>query len=233
MTATATDTSPAAALPHRPPALHAWRDYDEQACTLPGMSLGRLEPTGPADEQAAQLWELGARRVQFTDEIDLTAVGSPDAAAYAVRQLCLIRDLTARAVLVHWRLRLPAAGPDDDAWRDLSHLQPPTALTGPSDADAALTQWRAEHYLCKCLWRQGPGFVQIRDRRWGELRRFTADEPAYREAIARLSYGAPLSAVPEAIATDFLTERLVSRTGPYLWWLPYRVNRWIQEAMAI
>ncbi|MFD8543007.1 DUF5825 family protein [Streptomyces sp. NPDC059649] len=218
---------------HRPLTLQAWRDYDAQACALPGMSLGRLDLTGPPDAQADRLWELGVRRVEFTDEIDLTTVDSPDAAASAVRQLCLIRDLTARAVLVHWRLRLPAAGPDDDTWRDLSHLQPPTALTGPSDADAALTQWRNEHYLCKCLWRQGPGFVQIRDRRWGDLRRFTADEPAYREAIARLSYGAPRSAVPESIATDFLAERLVRRTGPLLWWLPYRVNRWIQEAMAI
>ncbi|MFF4283770.1 DUF5825 family protein [Streptomyces sp. NPDC001633] len=223
---------PVLAATHRPLTLHAWRDYDEQACALPGMSLGRLDLTGPAEAQAAQLWELGARRVQFTDEIDLTAVESPDAAAHAVRRLCLIRDLTAHAVLVHWRLRLPA-GPGDDAWRDLSHLQPPTALTGPDGADAALTQWRDEHYLCKCLWRQGPGFVQIRDRRWGDLRRFTADEPAYHEAIARLSYGAPSSAVPEAIAADFLAERLVCRTGPFLWWLPYRVNRWIQEAMAI
>lgn len=211
--------------------IRAWRDYDEDACALPGMSLGTVEVTGPTEDRAARLWELGVRRVQFTEEIDLTAVDDADAAAQAVRRLCLIRDLTAHAVLVQWRLRLPAE--PDDGWRDLGHLQPPGMLTGPVDPAAALTQWREQHYLCKCLWRQGPGFVQIRDRRWGDLRRFTAEEPAYHRAIARLAYGAPPSAVPEAVAADFLQERLVRRTGPLLWWLPYRVNRWIQEAMAI
>ncbi|MEU8994400.1 DUF5825 family protein [Streptomyces caniferus] len=211
--------------------LAAWRDYDEDACTLPGMSLGELDLTGPPEEYAARLWELGVRRVRIAEEIDLTDVGDPEAAAHAVRRLCLIRDLTARAVLVQWRLRLPAE--PGDGWRELSHLQPPRTLTGPVDEAAALSQWRNEHYLCKCLWREGPGFVQIRDRRWGNLRRFTADEPDYRKAIGQLSYGAPLSAVPEAVAADFLEERLISRTGPLLWWLPYRVNRWIQEAMVI
>ncbi|MEU9483391.1 DUF5825 family protein [Streptomyces decoyicus] len=211
--------------------LAAWRDYDENACTLPGMSLGELDLTGPPEEHAARLWEGGVRRARLAEDIDLTSVDDPEAAAHAVRRLCLVRDLTARAVLVQWQLRLPAE--PDDGWRDLSHLQPPRTLTGPADPAAALTQWRNEHYLCKCLWRQGPGFVQIRDRRWGNLRRFTADEPEYREAIGRLAYGAPLPAVPEAIAADFLEERLVARTGPLLWWLPYRVNRWIQEAMAV
>ncbi|MGY5134245.1 DUF5825 family protein [Streptomyces nigrescens] len=215
----------------RPLTLHAWRDYDEDACTLPGMSLGAVDLTAPPHDQAAELWELGARRVEFTGEIDLTTVDDPADAAHAVRRLCLIRDLTARAVLVQWQLRLPPE--PDDGWRDLSHLQPPRTLTGPADPVAALAQWRNEHYLCKCLWRQGPGFVQIRDRRWGELRRFTAEEPEYQQAITQLSYGTPLRAVPKAIAADFLEERLVSRTGPLLWWLPYRVNRWTQEAMAI
>ncbi|MGX1761404.1 DUF5825 family protein [Streptomyces lydicus] len=215
--------------------LAAWRDYDEDACTLPGMSLGELDLAGPPEKHAARLWELGVRRVRLAEEIDLTAVddpgAAPDAAAHAVRQLCLVRDLTARAVLVQWQLRLPD-GPAD-GWRELCHLQPPRTLSGPADETAALSRWRDEHYLCKCVWRQGPGFVQIRDRRWGHLRRFTTDEPAYREAIGQLSYGAPAAAVPEAIAADFLEERLVARTGPLLWWLPYRVNRWIQEAMAI
>ncbi|WP_260634687.1 DUF5825 family protein [Streptomyces angustmyceticus] len=211
--------------------LAAWRDYDEDACALPGMSLGDIDLAGPPEEDAARLWDLGVRRARIAGEVDLTAVDDPASAAHAVRRLCLIRDLTARAVLVQWELRLPAEPADD--WRELSHLQPPRTLTGPADAADALAQWRNEHYLCKCLWREGPGFVQIRDRRWGNLRRFTADEPAYRTAITQLSYGAPLSAVPEAIAADFLEERLVSRTGPLLWWLPYRVNRWIQEAMAI
>ncbi|GGP56842.1 hypothetical protein GCM10010278_37460 [Streptomyces melanogenes] len=52
------------------------------------------------------------------------------------------------------------------------------------------------HHLCKCLRRQGSGFVQIRDRRWGDLRRFAADEPEYQEVIESLAYLAPADSVP-------------------------------------
>nr|WP_311137526.1 DUF5825 family protein [Streptomyces sp. I6] len=134
-------------------------------------------------------------------------------------------------MLVEWRLRV---GPgDDETWKLLSHLQPPQRLEGAKDAQEQLLAWRGTHYLCKCLWRQGPGFLQIRDRRWGDLRRFTCDEPHYHDAIARLDPGAPAADVaPDALA-DFIEEHLVLRVGDLAWWLPYRVKRWIQEAMAV
>ncbi|MET9365022.1 DUF5825 family protein [Streptomyces sp. NPDC006632] len=210
----------------------AWRDYDPEACALPGMFLGDIELTGPAGEESDRLWESGARRVQLREPVDLTDLTAPGAAVRAVRTLSLVRDLTARAVLVEWNLRLDPEAPDD-TWRALSHLQPPGSLHGPGDAAGDLRRWREGHYLCKCLWRQGPGFVQIRDRRWGELRRFTAEEPEYQQVIAALTYGAPAASVPAAVLADFLEERLVLQVGDLAWWLPYRVNRWIQEAMAI
>lgn len=210
----------------------AWRDYELEAAGLPGMSLGELAASGPAAETAARLWRNGARRVRLPGTTDLRAAANedPDAAARTVRTLCLVRELTAHAVYVEWELRTE---PDADAWRPLNHLQPPLALSGPPEAEDALRTWRGEHYLCKCLWRQGPGFVQIRDRRWGELYRFTVDEPDYQEAIGLLTEGAPASAIPAAILDDFRSERLVGDVGPMSWWLPYRVRRWIQEAMAI
>ncbi|MGW2484840.1 DUF5825 family protein [Streptomyces sp. NPDC001571] len=210
----------------------AWRDYDPEACTLPGMYLGELELAGPLAEESDRLWELGTRRVRLPEPIDLAGLEAPGAAVRAVRALSLVRDLTARAVLVEWKLRLDPAAPDD-TWRTLSHLQPPQLLEGPADAAGELRRWRDGHYLCKCLWRQGPGFVQIRDRRWGDLRRFTAEEPEYRETIESLAYGAPSASVPGAVLADFLGERLVLEVGELAWWLPYRVSRWIQEAMAI
>ncbi|MFG2149576.1 DUF5825 family protein [Streptomyces sp. NPDC048696] len=222
------------ALTTRPTAVTvaAWRDYDPEACTLPGMFLGDLELTGPVGEESDRLWQSGARRVRLTAPVDLADLRAPGAAEHAVRALSLVRDLTARAVLVEWRLRLDPAAPDD-TWRVLSHLQPPQRLDGPADAAGALRGWREGHYLCKCLWRQGPGFVQIRDRRWGDLRRFTAEEPEYREVIGALAYGARADSVPDAVLADFVGERLVLEVGDLAWWLPYRVNRWIQEAMAI
>ncbi|WP_369216144.1 DUF5825 family protein [Streptomyces flavofungini] len=210
------------------PTLLAWRDYDPAACELPGMSLGEVPLPGPARGQAERLWDLGARRVRLPAPVDLADTVDPAAALYG---LSLVRDLTARAVMVEWELRLaPDAG---ESWRVLSHLQPPTALLGPADAEESLRLWRRGHYLCKCLWRKGPGFIQIRDRRWGELRRFTADEPEYETAIGHLDYGTPADTVPPAVLDDFRSEQLVLDIGSHAWWLPYRVSRWLQQSIAI
>ncbi|MFF4229753.1 DUF5825 family protein [Streptomyces sp. NPDC001820] len=211
----------------------AWRDYDRDVCTLPGMSLGDHELSRPIALESEHLWNLGARRVVMPHTIDLTraATSTQEAAQHTVRSLSLVRDLTARAVLVEWRLRLDPG--DEATWKLLSHLQPPQQVDGPQQADEQLLTWRHSHYLCKCLWRQGPGFIQIRDRRWGDLRRFTSDEAHYHQAIALLDYGTPAASVPPEVLADFTEEHLVLSVGEFVWWLPYRVKRWIQEAMAI
>ncbi|BCM72856.1 MULTISPECIES: DUF5825 family protein [Streptomyces] len=214
-----------------PPAVLAWRDYDPAACALPGMFLGELALPGPLEGESERLWRLGARRVRLPATVDLASEGDDERAAAAVGALSLVRDLTARAVLVEWDLRLPPT--PDGTWQVLSHLQPPRRIEGPAEAAEALRAWRQGHYLCKCLWRKGPGFVQIRDRRWGELRRFTADEPHYERAIERLAYGAPADSVPAAVLDDFRGEKLVLEAGPLAWWLPYRISRWLQEPMTI
>ncbi|GGS29216.1 hypothetical protein GCM10010269_79940 [Streptomyces humidus] len=210
--------------------VRAWRDLDPQARDLPGMSLGTI-PVTPRAPQVDQLWDLGVRHAELDAVVDLS---SDDAAAHrgVVDRLCLVRDLTARAVSVDWDLRL---SPQESThqWKVLSHLQPPRTLTGLDGAEEALHAWRTRHYLCKLVWRQGPGFVQIRDRRWGDLRRFTAEEPRYSEAIALLSPGTHHSDVPADVLEEFTAEHLVLRVGDLACWLPYRVSRWLQEAMAV
>jgi Family of unknown function (DUF5825) len=211
----------------------AWRDYDPDVCALPGMALGERVLAGPVAEECARLWADGARRVRLTGAVDLTRTGTPDDALRAVRALSLVRELTARAVLVEWVLRPAADGPDH--WRALGHLQPPRELRGLPEATAAeqLRAWRAGHYLGLCLWRQGPGFVQIRDRRHGSLARFTVDEPHYQEAISRLSYGAAADDVPADALSDFLGEQLVLPVGTLNWWAPYRVTRWSRGGIMV
>jgi hypothetical protein len=211
-------------------AIRAWRDLDPQARGLPGMSLGSL-PVTAQNHEADRLWDLGVRHAELDTDVDLSA-GDPAARRRAVDRLCLVRDLTARAVSVDWDLRLP---PGDSAhhWKVLSHLQPPRTITGLEDGQEALHAWRTRHYLCKLVWRQGPGFVQIRDRRWGDLRRFTADEPRYREAVALLDTGVHHAEVDADVLREFTEEHLVLRVGELAWWLPYRVSRWLQEAMAV
>lgn len=210
--------------------IRAWRDLDPRARDLPGMSLGSL-PVTPQTQDVGRLWALGVRHAELDTAVDLSA-GAPAAQRGAVDRLCLVRDLTARAVSVDWDLRL---SPRESAhqWKVLSHLHPPRTITGLEDAAEALHAWRTRHYLCKLVWRQGPGFIQIRDRRWGDLRRFTADEPQYRESIALLDRGAHHADVPAEVLEEFTAEHLVLRVGDLAWWLPYRVSRWLQEAMAV
>ncbi|MFJ8194696.1 DUF5825 family protein [Streptomyces sp. NPDC096094] len=211
-------------------AIRAWRDLDHQARDLPGMSLGRL-PVTPVPQDADRLWALGVRHAELDTAVDLS-VDDPVTHRRAVDRLCLIRDLTARAVSVDWDLLL-SPQESDHQWKVLSHLQPPRTIAGLEEAEDALHAWRTRHYLCKLVWRQGPGFVQIRDRRWGDLRRFTADEPRYREAIALLAPGVHHTEVPADVLEEFTAEHLVLRVGELAWWLPYRVSRWLQEAMAV
>ncbi|QMU69726.1 DUF5825 family protein [Streptacidiphilus sp. P02-A3a] len=209
----------------------AWRDYDPVARALPGMALGAIELDGPAADWSRRLWELGARFVSVPGAVSLAPPADAGTARRRLRRLSLVRDLTARAVLVDWELELDPAQPE--GWRLLSHLQPPRRLSGVPEAEQALAGWRDGHYLGKCLWRQGPGFVQIRDRRWGHLARFTVDEPHYQLAIEQLAYGAEPAEAPADAVADFTEERLLLHLGPLAWWLPYRVDRWTQEAMAI
>ncbi|MFI9723389.1 DUF5825 family protein [Streptomyces sp. NPDC052396] len=107
--------------------------------------------------------------MEFPGLTDLTDHSRPEA---AVRTPCLIRELTAHAICVDWRVRL---GPGTPSARSLGHLQPPGELLGPPDGAELPARRRHDHYLGRCVWRQGPGFIQIRDRRWGELRRYTVD----------------------------------------------------------
>ncbi|MDB1089971.1 DUF5825 family protein [Streptomyces sp. ACA25] len=218
-------------------AVKAWRDYDARTLAVPGMCLEEAEAGGPPEEAVDRLWKQGARRVELPGTVDPTDTTD---AARTVQKLCLIRDLTAQAVYTQWRLRLaPATGAGsteaagEELWKLFSHLQPPAVVEGPTDGEGLIQRWRAGHYVGKCVWRRGPGFLQVRDRRWGELRRFTVSEDAFQRAIEVLVPGAPASEVPEAVLKAFLTESLVHRVGDQVWWMPYRARRWAQAPMMI
>ncbi|MEW2304664.1 DUF5825 family protein [Streptomyces sp. NPDC006655] len=219
MTATASDLT-----------IRAWRDHDPQARRLPGMFLGPV-PVTPDAEHVNRLFAGGVRHAELDTTVDLSTA-DPAAHRPAIDRLRLVRDLTAHAVSVDWDLCL---SPERSAhqWKVLSHLHPPRTITGLADAQEALHAWRTRHYLCKLVWRQGPGFVQIRDRRWGDLRRFTADEPRYQDAIGLLDPGVHHIDVPADVLEEFTAEHLVLRVGDLVWWLPYRVSRWLQEGMAV
>jgi hypothetical protein len=188
-----------------------WLDHDSEVRQLDVM---RLDRSVYAD---GDLIDHGARHVA------LAAVVSMADATAAVAALTMVRDLTSRGMAVEWRLHLEEAQFD---WRVLNHLYPPTELTGADQAMEMLDLWRAKYYFCKCIYRAGPGFLQIRDRRWENLARFTVDDPRYLEVVDQLRAGAPAEQVPVDVAQALLAENLVLRVGELLWFAPYRVRRW-------
>jgi hypothetical protein len=208
--------------------LTLWRDHDEELLRMPAISIGR-RPVGTDDpaELAAALYREGARRVALDGPIDLAGGQRP---ATAVAWLLLVSQLTSQGLVVDWDVRLDA---DPQRWRLLSHLYPPRAVLGPAGAEQITEQWRREFYLCKCVWRQGPGFVEVRDRRAGSLARFIIDEHDYLQAIGRLSAGCPADEVPAAVLAHLAEEGLVGQIGDLAWWIPYRVRRWPSPGMVV
>jgi hypothetical protein len=213
-----------------PQVLTLWRDHDDALLDMPGISMGtrRPGPAGWTDAAAtvAGLYHGGVRRAALSHPVDLTRNTDP---AGLVQAMVLLRELTSWGIAVDWVAHFD----DADMWRLLNHLYPPKAMIGHPDADAALVDWRQTFYLCKCVYRQGPGFIQVRDRRAGSLSRFTIDDPDYITAVGTLLDGAPVGAVPEPILTAFLDEGLAGIVGDLAWWLPYRVRRWPWPSLVV
>jgi hypothetical protein len=144
--------------------------------------------------------------------------------------MILLRELTGWGVVVDWRLR---PGEHAEVWRRLNHLHPPAELIGQADAEESLASWRETFYLCKCVYRRGPDFVEVRDRRAGELSRFVIDDPVYLAAVDRLIDSAPVSEIDSGALADFVAEGLAGHAGDIAWWLPYRVRRWPWPSMIV
>ena len=206
------------------PELTLWKDRDPAAMRLPGIHYGTLD--GPPDDPVDAVAELASDGVQFVqvhEPVDLT---DPDGAS-AVAVLLLVRELTSHGIAVDWTLRMA----DPAQWQALSHLYPPAAVfrgsTGAANEDHVVTAWRDSFHIAKCGYRRGPGFLEIRDHRWGSFRRLVVNAPRS-TGFQGLLDGVPAvaSASTERVLERHLRENLVHRAGRYLWWTPYRLRRW-------
>jgi hypothetical protein len=194
----------------------AWRHNAPAWRLSPRVALGTIPVSGPPGEVAHTLDSAGAKLVEL-DEIVGTGGEAPGLWALSV-----VRELTARAIDVLWTLDGDLlAGAD---WRDFSHLAPPREITGVDPL--VLAAWRRSHYVGRCMYRNGPGFLEVRDRRRDELRGFVLDEPDYVTAVARLADVDGDRAVPSHVRADFVEERLLVPVGQRYWWAPYRLRRW-------
>ena len=166
---------------------------------------------------AGELYRSGVRTIELPRPVDLADPGAAD-----YRAMDVVRNATARGMNVVWELREP---PPTIAVGELCHLHPPRRMGG---ADTVADWWDA-FYLGRCCWRQGPGFVQIRDRRGRRLVKYTVTEPELIEAIQRLDRGEPVAA--DAVA-PLVEEGLVLMLGELPWLAPYRAVRWPSPSLT-
>ena len=115
-------------------------------------------------------------------------------------------------------------------WRELSHLYPPRTLRIGGPDEEALARWRDGFFFGKCVVRNGPGFVQVRDWRWSRPRFLTFAAGRQVDLMHRLLNDAvPVDAAEEHVG-ELADLRLVQRIGDRLWMPAYRIWRWPMPA---
>ncbi|MFF2073192.1 DUF5825 family protein [Kitasatospora sp. NPDC058162] len=206
------------------PEAELWLDYDPVARDLPGFALGRRTLSGPARAEVTELHGAGVRCLRLTEPVRLCA----DAPAASARALMLLREATGQGLAVLWE----AVCTDGcAAQRRFNHLYPPAQLTGaPQDV---ADDWRAAYFPSKCVFRRGPGFVEVRDRRFGTLELFTIDEPDHLAQVEALAEGVEVGLLPDAVHRDFADAGLIAEQAGRAWFLPMRVRRWPFPSLTV
>ncbi|WP_406087146.1 DUF5825 family protein [Kitasatospora purpeofusca] len=206
------------------PEAELWLDYDPAVRELPGLALGRRTLAGPAAEEVTELHRAGVRCLRLTEPVRLCA----DAPAASARALMLLREATGQGLAVLWH----AVCTDGCAeQRRFHHLYPPEELTGAAAEVGA--DWRASYFPSKCVYRRGPGFVEVRDRRFGTLELFTIDEPGHLAQLDALADGVEVGLLPEAVHRDFAEAGLIAEQAGRAWFLPMRVRRWPFPSLTV
>ncbi|MFF7475033.1 DUF5825 family protein [Streptomyces sp. NPDC008092] len=189
-------------------------------------AVAAARPQGPVGDRVHDLYGSGVRCVALDEPVSLRSPGPRD-----LRALDFVRIATARGLLVRWHLRAGRRALPALTAHDLSHLQPPLSLDGPRSAER-LAQWNSRFYIGRCVWRRGPGFVQVRDRRDGVLQRYDLIRPEYAEAVPLLEKQQPEAVDPEVLAA-LRAERLLLTFGGQDWWAPYLMDRWPVPSMVL
>ncbi|MFD4656773.1 DUF5825 family protein [Kitasatospora sp. NPDC058444] len=177
---------------------------------------------------------LDGRLVVLAAPVRLGAGGRP--AAEAVR---LLRECQGQVLPVRWSL-----APDDPLLHDpdaadfalhhLHHLPPPAAsateATEATEAERALADWRSAYAYGRFYYRQGPDFLQVRDRRDPDASaRFALDHPdlvaTFRACLTPTALDDLSSTGREAVSV-LASEGLVLVTRGWAVTLPPRIRHW-------
>ncbi len=148
-----------------------------------------------------------------------------------LRLLRFLREATCWTLRMDWTLGgRPLVEP-----RDLVHLVPPSDGAG-SDAEACAAAWRAEYRYGLYYYRQGPGFVTVKDvRPGGTTVHLTIDEDSAAQfrALADATVVDGLDADTMAALDDAVDYGLALRGREAMVLLPFRMRRWPVPYSAI
>lgn len=191
---------------------------------VPGAAFGADTLTAPLSTSAAKLYRSGRRAIRLDEQVRLCADASPR----SLDALVLLREMTALGAAVAW-----TASCDDGCVRTrrFAHLFPPSAVVGADPLVAR--EWRERYLPCMCVFRRGPGFVEVRDRRRGTLELVTLDEPDALAAIEPLLEGVAAARLPAELLASLREADLVAEQGGLVWWLPAPVHRWPNPSMIV
>jgi hypothetical protein len=151
-------------------------------------------------------------------------------AADDLRLLRLLREATSNAVRLQWTLegvpRFPLSA--------FAHLVPPLSGTSPASARLA-REWAAAYRYGLFFFRNGPGFVSVKDVRPGqEMRRLTITDGAeHFMAMTQASCLHDLEAAARTVVADAVDADLALAADDSFLVLPYRMRHWPVPYVAI
>ncbi|MFI0263155.1 DUF5825 family protein [Streptomyces sp. NPDC017056] len=168
-------------------------------------------------------YRINGHHVVVAEPVLLGAGGRPTAQA-----IQFLRECQSHALTVTWSLRrADAAGhippAPDFAFAPLHHLPPPSGPAAPDD-------WRRAHSYGQLYYRQGPGFVQIKDCRKPDAAvRLTVDHPdllaAFHTCLDPTALD-DLSHTEREAVSVLAAEDLVLVTRGWAVTLPPRIRHW-------
>ena len=174
----------------------------------PARTVNLAQGLWPSDADLAQMKSTGIFDLVANGEIRIESA----AAEASLSFLRFLRDASSRLLHVRWQGSF-------DAWSETF-----TYLAAPG-VDA----WDGRHYGTY-YWRQGPDFVLVTDRRYGQYHQFELDGEQRRLFLRLMEVTRLLDLTPadRVIAANLTELGLVLRLSDYLLTLPTRMRHWPQ-----
>lgn len=201
----------------------ALRSDDCDAVIDDPLSPEWADGTGIASLVARKAWNVAVRPEMHLGRAPLGTA----------RFVALLRAALSDGVRLDWRgCTTPGLSPG------LCHLTPPSSVCSHNE-DGQLETWIAAHRYGMFFWRQGPGFVVIKDQRpEGAPARFViGDQPFldvfHRALVPTAREELAVAPAAEAALTRLVSEGIVLETGPLVIALPYRMRRWPIPAFSV